>query len=200
MVSLLHNFACAIADDPADALAGKVLPSHWIAQHDLLLSTTNRILGRKTAGAGAVEEVSLSELLDWIGTAARGDLLVRGAAAWSRLAIGTAGQLLKSDGTDAAWATEPKVVAWCKFNGNNGTVSNSFNVSSVTRNSAGNYTVNFTSAIGSADYATHVCSNLAGASYFVDTTTTPTTGLVRVGTSLAGVATDTTLVNVSVVL
>lgn len=38
---------------------------------------------------------------------ARGDLILRGALAWGRLAIGTAGKYLKSDGTDASWEDLP---------------------------------------------------------------------------------------------
>lgn len=32
-VTVSHGFSCAIADDPTDAAAGKVLPSHWNASH-----------------------------------------------------------------------------------------------------------------------------------------------------------------------
>jgi hypothetical protein len=39
-----------------------------------------------------------------IASEARGDLLRRGASAWQRLAIGTAGYVLSSDGTDPVWA------------------------------------------------------------------------------------------------
>ena len=42
-----------------------------------------------------------------IASEARGDLLRRGASAWSRLAIGTAGYVLSSDGTDPVWAALP---------------------------------------------------------------------------------------------
>lgn len=37
-------------------------------------------------------------------TTTRGDLMVRGASSLSRLAVGTSGYFLRSDGTDAAWA------------------------------------------------------------------------------------------------
>jgi hypothetical protein len=36
---------------------------------------------------------------------AQGDLMYRGASSWGRLALGTNGQVLQSNGTDAAWAT-----------------------------------------------------------------------------------------------
>jgi hypothetical protein len=68
---------------------------------------TDRILGRDTAGSGDAEELTLSQVLDFIGSAARGDLLVRGASAWARLAKGTSGQFLSSDGTDPLWDDVP---------------------------------------------------------------------------------------------
>lgn len=40
-----------------------------------------------------------------IASEARGDLLRRGASAWQRVAVGTNGQVLTSDGTDPVWAT-----------------------------------------------------------------------------------------------
>ncbi|MCP9473341.1 MAG: hypothetical protein NNA30_11465, partial [Nitrospira sp.] len=38
-----------------------------------------RVLGRNSTGTGDPEEVTLSQLLDWIGSAAQGDILYRGA-------------------------------------------------------------------------------------------------------------------------
>lgn len=70
------------------------------------VSATSRALGRKSSGAGVAEELTLSELLDFIGSAAQGDILYRGASAWSRLGAGTSGQYLKTQGTgaDPVWA------------------------------------------------------------------------------------------------
>lgn len=71
------------------------------------VTATSRVLGRKTAGSGDPEECTLSEILDFIGSAARGDILYRGASSWSRLAAGTSGQFLKTlgAGADPAWDT-----------------------------------------------------------------------------------------------
>jgi hypothetical protein len=71
------------------------------------VTVTQRVLGRNTAGAGDPEEVTLSQLLDWIGTAAQGDVLFRGSSSWNRLAAGTSGQFLQTQGTGAnpQWAT-----------------------------------------------------------------------------------------------
>ena len=70
------------------------------------VSATARILSRKTAGAGVVEEATLSEILDFITSAAQGDILFRGAALWERLGAGTSGHFLKTQGAaaDPVWA------------------------------------------------------------------------------------------------
>ena len=65
------------------------------------ISAQFRALGRNSSGAGVVEEVTLSQLLDWIGSAAQGDILFRGASAWERLAAGTDGQILQTQGSGA---------------------------------------------------------------------------------------------------
>lgn len=70
------------------------------------VSATARLLARKTAGAGSVEEATLSEILDFIGSAAHGDMLYRGSSAWSRLAAGAEGKVLTAHGAAApTWET-----------------------------------------------------------------------------------------------
>lgn len=73
------------------------------------ITATSRILGRKTAGAGDTEECTLSEVLDFIGSAAQGDILYRDAAGWARLGAGTSGYFLKTQGAAAnpTWASVP---------------------------------------------------------------------------------------------
>ena len=68
------------------------------------LSATQRLLGRNTAGAGAGEELTLSAVLDWLG-ATRGMQLVRGAATWASVSIGSANTIWGSNGTDPSWQT-----------------------------------------------------------------------------------------------
>jgi hypothetical protein len=70
------------------------------------VTATARVLGRKTAGAGVVEECTLSDVLDFIGSAAQGDILYRGASGWARLPAGTLGDVLTSGGpaADPSWA------------------------------------------------------------------------------------------------
>ena len=76
------------------------LPTSYVPG-TLNVSATSRILGRKTSGSGQHEECTLTEILDFIGSAAQGDILYRGASAWARLAAGTSGQFLQTQGAGA---------------------------------------------------------------------------------------------------
>lgn len=71
--------------------------------------------------------------------------------------------------------------AWAKFNGSTGAVSASYNVSSVTVNGTGDFTINFTSALADANYsiagfasqsAASAIVGVTGGSSFSQTTTT----------------------------
>ena len=77
--------------------------------------------------------------------------------------------------------------AWVNFNGT-GTVAirDNFNVSSITDNGTGDYTVNFSNALGSSDYCTLCeCSDpgTANRGTNIKTDTTPTASLVRVSSA-----------------
>jgi hypothetical protein len=71
---------------------------------------TQRAIGRNTVGSGDPEEVTILQMLNWIASSARGDLLRRGASNWERFAVGSNGQVLTSDGTDPVWAAQPGLV------------------------------------------------------------------------------------------
>ena len=61
-----------------------------------------------------------------------------------------------SDGTNSTSATnvvKGSAKAWCNYNGTAGTIRGSYNIASVTKNSNGNYTFNFTNAMPNANYA-----------------------------------------------
>jgi hypothetical protein len=68
--------------------------------------------------------------------------------------------------------------AWVNFNGTTGAINGTaFNVSSVTRNASGNYSINFTTAMPNANYAGSFCGNgLAQIPVFYS----PTTGYLQV--------------------
>lgn len=66
----------------------------------------SRILGRKANTAGDIEECTLSEVLDLVGSPSQGDILYRNATGWTRLGAGTANYFLKTQGPNAnpVWA------------------------------------------------------------------------------------------------
>jgi hypothetical protein len=66
--------------------------------------------------------------------------------------------------------------AWANFNGSAATIRNSFNVSSITKNGVGNYTVNFTTAMPYANF----CANYNSIEYFAGVNDTSSAGSVRV--------------------
>ena len=74
--------------------------------------------------------------------------------------------------------------AWVNFDGT-GTIAarDSENVSSLTDNGTGDYTVNFSNAFGAADYtkSTHASNPASGASYGEYLGATPTVSAVRYG-------------------
>ena len=94
--------------------------------------------------------------------------------------------------------------AWVNFNGT-GTVAirASGNVSSITDNGVGTYTVNFTTAMPDANYSSVFTAGADTGSSprigMLDTTTTPTTSLVRMRTvNGSGTAADVPYVNVAI--
>lgn len=68
------------------------------------ISATARVLGRNSSGSGVTEEVTLSQLLDWVGSAADGDILYRSSGAWTRLGVGSDGQVLTLASGLPSWA------------------------------------------------------------------------------------------------
>jgi hypothetical protein len=69
----------------------------------------SRIIGRKTS-TGAPESLTLTEILDFIGSATAGDILYRGASNWSRLAADSDGKVLTLASGIPAWAGGGKLV------------------------------------------------------------------------------------------
>jgi hypothetical protein len=90
--------------------------------------------------------------------------------------------------------------AWVNFNGT-GTVAirSSFNVSSITDNGTGNYTVNFTTAMPNANYGVFFSAGDAGAVTFAGIIRTYSTSSIQVlAQGAGGSAFDYTTINVSV--
>ena len=102
---------------------------------------------------------------------------------------------------DATGSNQPAMVgaakAWVNFDGT-GTVAirAAFNVSSITDNNTGNYTVNFTTAMSDANYGVSAGSSDGGAIPILRSFTT--SGFVIACNSLAGAGTDSALVCASI--
>lgn len=119
---------------------------------------TNLGLGDAAVGDIGVDVQAYDADLETIAgiSRARGDLIVGGVSNWQKLAIGTSGKVLTSDGTDVSWE-EPSsngVSAWVNFNGV-GTVAirASNNISSITDNGVGDWSCNFTTPMADVNYA-----------------------------------------------
>jgi hypothetical protein len=92
--------------------------------------------------------------------------------------------------------------AWVNFNGTTspGTIRSSYNVSSVTKNGTGDYTVNFTTPMADANYSANVTGATPTASIGLVNITrgNPTTSLIYVASSSSGGLADTTFVGVAI--
>lgn len=85
----------------------------WTIDNDVVtyakmqnVSATSRLLGRKTASAGDTEEVTIQEALNFIASLAQGDILYHNGTNFVRLAAGTNGHYLQTQGAGAnpQWA------------------------------------------------------------------------------------------------
>ena len=74
--------------------------------------------------------------------------------------IGSSGVTFPDSTTQSSGKQAAK--AWVNFDGSTGTINGSFNVSSITRNNTGYYTVNFTTAMPNANYTTNISVSSTG--------------------------------------
>lgn len=103
--------------------------------------------------------------------------------------------------TTAFVRTDNQVKAWVNFNGT-GTVAirQSFNVTSITDNAVGNYTINFTSALVDNSYATvgSVSNDVTSEMGFQHTTRTTSAVTVLARSTSSGGTLDLSVVNVAI--
>lgn len=97
---VVTNTATAAWDLTTPGQAKVNVPDDAITFAKLQEIATQRVIGRNTAGTGNPEEVTASQLLDWLGST-RGSVLYRGAAGWAILAPGTLAFVLTSNGAGA---------------------------------------------------------------------------------------------------
>ena len=112
-----YRAGVALGTMSVEAAANYVTKALFDAQSILAATTDNtpgavtvaadRVVGRKAGGN--IDDLTLSEILDFIGSPAQGDILYRDSSAWARLPKGAAGQGLKMNSTATApeWGTMP---------------------------------------------------------------------------------------------
>lgn len=79
-----------------------------ISNSELAVMAQATVKGRAGgAGTGTPTDLTLTQVLDMVGSAAQGDILYRGSSAWQRLAKGTAYQILRQNSglTAPEWST-----------------------------------------------------------------------------------------------
>lgn len=127
------------------------------------------------------------------------------AALVTLMQLDTSGNLAFNSGYGSA-ATAYGCRAWVNFNGTTspGTIRSSGNVSSVTKNGTGDYTVNFTNSMPDVNYSMVGCCSYViggGASFntFIPSYgAVPAVGSCRVATGFSSSLTDMAVVNIAV--
>lgn len=86
------------------------IDSNSVTFPKLIDLTTQRVIGRNTAGTGDPEEVSVSQLLDWL-SSTQGSIIYRSSGAWTVLTPGTSGYYLQTTGaaSNPQWAAVPSL-------------------------------------------------------------------------------------------
>ena len=151
-----------------------------------LTQATNRLLGRSTTGAGAVEEISTGSALELV----TGALNVKAAGITPAMLSGA------QTGSAPAFAAR----AWCVFNGTlTGTNApmDGGNVASVTRTGVGGYTVNFSTALPGS---TPVLFGTGLVSTVINYTSSTTMSVTfTVNSSSSGAAIDLSRVGIAII-
>ena len=157
-------------------------------------ATDNFVIESTGAGTGRIRKGDLSTV--------GGDVLTWDASNQVALPANTTNKLVAASGSAPVYGCR----AWCTFNGTttgtNAPISGG-NVTSVTRSSAGNYTINFTVAMTDANYA--VIPSIGGTAGIweirgADGTfrTTSSCSVVVVNDGSVGTAGDPTYVSIAV--
>jgi hypothetical protein len=161
----------------------------------LTYSTSTHTFGcNSTAGTGTVTSVATAGLATGGPISSTGTVTVT-AAAKTDQQTGTSNVLavtpLHQQDHDSA------VKAWVSWTGSTGALQASYNVSSVTRTAAGNYTVNFTTAFATTNYSCIAGAGGTGQVFTTVETGTQNVGSIVVFTAIGGTGTDpATSVNV----
>lgn len=205
------------ASTAADARTNLGAAASGAATASGLTIATDRLAGRDTAGTGALEEISVGNGLEFTGSggirrsALTGDVtasagsnattIANNAVTTAKIADANV-TAAKLSGAQSGSAPIYGARAWVSFKGT-GTVSirASGNVTSITDNGTGLYTVNFTTAMADANYAfvAGVRDESDDAFTISEANTTYTTTALRVKVwNYLGTAQDSSIVNIAI--
>lgn len=174
-----HRALCSIVRQVSDAKEDSGVAAAAItAERTAVATLTNKTLVAPALGtpaSGNLANCTFPTLnQNTTGTAAGlSTALVAGSGGTGLTSPGTSGNVLTSNGTawtSAAPSNTSPIKAWVDFDGTgstgtNQTIKASSNVSSVYKNATGDYTINFTSALSSANYCM-----MSGSGIFADGT------------------------------
>jgi len=113
------------------------------------------------------------------------------------ISAGIVSQVAQTTASSAVSASNVKYAkAWVNFNGSTGAIRASYNVSSITKNNTGDYTISFLTAMSDSSYTIAGVSGSVGNSLFsIYPNTTPTTASFRISI----VASDATARDASII-
>jgi hypothetical protein len=154
-------------------------------------------IGGTTAAAGSFTTLSASSTVSGAGFST---YLASPPAIGGTTAADGSFATLKFNSGYGSVATAYGCRAWVNFNGSTATIRASGNVSSITRNSTGNFTINFTTAMPDANYAVASVGHQSTGNYArnVQVRDSPSTGSVTVITDGITGLVDTTTSFVSI--
>jgi len=169
--------AVFVAATAAAARSAMSAAGSGLATASGLTQSTSRLLGRTTAGTGAIEEITVGSGLTFTGGSLTGTAAATQTemeAASSTTVMVTPGRVNFHPGVAKAWVS-------LNFPAGTPTINASLNVSSLTDNGAGDFTVNFTTAFSSANYAVAGFAKSSAARYVVcgSTSASPAAGSCR---------------------
>lgn len=142
----------------------KVNATNSLANATDLELSASQLLGR--GASGDIAPIVLGANLSMSGATINATSSGLTAASQAQMEAATSNAVAVTPGVAQYHPAMPK--AWVNFDGTSGSIIVSYNVSGVVRNSAGNYTVSFTTPFSSANYCSQVTgSNWSAAGGFI---------------------------------
>lgn len=185
------------AGTAADARTNLGAAASGAATASGLTIATDRLAGRDSAGTGALEEISVGNGLEFTGSggirrsALTGDVtasagsnsttIANNAVTTAKIADANV-TAAKLSGAQSGLAPIFGVRAWVSINGASGAIRASGNISTVVRNSTGQYTITFATAMADANYAIAATAGENAFSNYGDVTIvgTPTSSSIKI--------------------